>query len=308
MTTRGQSPAGSPDPARRGNGRARALRLILALLISAGLLWVVLRRVPAVEVADVLRRARLAPLALGLLVQCGLPLLSALRTHRITRALELPLGYRQVLQILLATNFYSLAIPGQLPGGVVTVYRYRALGARTSGALFALASSRAVELLAFAIAGGVVFGALARAELAPAIVLAGALASAGALRAMAIGRLTAPASAFLVALVQVGLLALVGSLFVEALGGELGFLDTLWVSAAAFLVTMLPISVAGIGVREGTLVALTAPLGLRPDVAFAWGLLLLLGRLLIAAVGAGIELARVGGLLPEPPRVERPSR
>lgn len=286
----------------------RALRLVLAPVISAGLLWLVLRRVPAVEVGEALRRARPELLGLGLLVQCALPLLSTLRIHRIARALRLPLGYGQALQILLATNFYSLAVPGQLPGGVVTLYRYRALGARTSGALIALASSRAVEMLTFAITGGVVWGALARPRFAAAFVLAGALAAEVARRVMASIRLATPPSAVLVALLQVGVLAGASSLFVRALGGELGFLPTAWISAAAYLVTMLPISVAGIGVREGALVALSAPLGLRADMAVAWGLLLLAGRLLIAAVGAALELARVASRPAEQRSRERAER
>ena len=49
----------------------------------------------------------------------------------------------------------------------------------------------------------------------------------------------------------------------------------------------------------------SAPLGLRADVAIAWGLLLLAGRLLIAAFGAALELTRVGARLSGRPREER---
>ena len=129
------------------------LRLVLAFAVSAGLLWLVLRRVPVAQVGAALRSARPELIALGILVQCAIPLLSALRTHRIARALDLPLRYGQALQILLAANFYSLAVPASLPGGLITFYRYRVLGVQTAGALRALASSRGVELLAFAITG-----------------------------------------------------------------------------------------------------------------------------------------------------------
>jgi hypothetical protein len=281
------------------------VRLIVAVGVSAGLLWLVLRRVPAAQVGAALRGARPELLALGILVQCAIPLLSALRTHRIARALGLPLRYGEALQILLAANFYSLAVPGQLPGGVITVYRYRALGAQTTGALRALASSRGVELLAFAISGGVVWGALARPRLAAAIAFAGVLAGLVASRAMTATRLAAPLSAALIALVQVGVLAAVGSLFVRALGGELGYLPAVWISAAAYLASVLPISVAGIGVREGVLVSCSAPLGLSAEVAIAWGLLLLAGRLLIAAFGGALELTRFGARLSGTQRVER---
>ncbi len=53
-------------------------------------------------------------------------------------------------------------------------------------------------------------------------------------------------------------------------------------------ISMIP-SVGGLGVREGAMVTLFAPL-VGKEIAFAASLLLLLGLLVISAIGGGIYL------------------
>jgi hypothetical protein len=103
------------------------------------------------------------------------------------------------------------------------------------------------------------------------------------------------------AAVQVCVVALASRFLVRSLGGELSYANTLWITAGAYLVALLPISVAGLGVREGTLVALAGRYGVSAEQAVAWGLLLLAGRVAIASVGGLLELARVVA----PPAIER---
>jgi hypothetical protein len=52
---------------------------------------------------------------------------------------------------------------------------------------------------------------------------------------------------------------------------------------------MLPISVSGFGVREGTLIALLAPYGVGGTAAVAFSLLLYSRNLLLALVGGVLE-------------------
>jgi len=48
----------------------------------------------------------------------------------------------------------------------------------------------------------------------------------------------------------------------------------LWIRAAIYLAAILPLSIAGLGVREGVLVVATAAYAVAPSAAVAWGLLL----------------------------------
>jgi hypothetical protein len=66
-----------------------------------------------------------------------------------------------------------------------------------------------------------------------------------------------------------------------------------WVRACVVLLTMLPISISGLGVREGALVFLLAPYGASGADAIALSLLRLLGTLTIGLVGGVYELRRV---------------
>jgi glycosyltransferase 2 family protein len=74
-----------------------------------------------------------------------------------------------------------------------------------------------------------------------------------------------------------------------ALGLDLGFLTVAWMRSAVQLVVMLPVSVAGLGVREGTLVLVTGSYGVAASGAIAWSLLIFAGTVLAAFCGGLIE-------------------
>ena len=77
----------------------------------------------------------------------------------------------------------------------------------------------------------------------------------------------------------------------HALGLDLGFLSVAWMRALTYGLSLLPITVAGLGVRESTLIFVTAPYGIAPEAALAWSTLILAGTLL-AALGGGLVEAR----------------
>jgi hypothetical protein len=277
--------------------RRRQLGLLVAFAISAVLVALVLRRAPLAAVVAALSHARPGFVAAGIATLLVVPFLSAARTSCVVRALDLPLRYVQVLQILLGTNFYSLFLPGtQLSGSLISLYRYRTLGAQVPRAALALGASRLAEATAFvAIAGAILLSRIVPAWSA----VAAACAVAAAVVALARTRLGASVRAPVVLLVlglagmQVGVVAVASRLLVRSLGAELSYANTLWITAGAYLAALLPISVAGLGVREGTLVALAGPYGVSAEQAVAWGLLILAGRTAVASLGGLLELARV---------------
>ena len=283
----------------------KRIGFVLALVISASLVMLLLRRAPLDAILAVLSRAQRSLVAAGIVTLLVTPLLSAARTACVVRALDLPIRYAQVLQILLGTNFYSLFLPGtQLSGSLITLYRYRTLGAQVPRAALALGVSRLAEATAFvAIAGGILLSRIVPTWSAIAAGAAVAVAVVAFARSRAAARMRAPVALLVLGLaaVQVCVVALASRFLVRSLGGELSYANTLWITAGAYLVALLPISVAGLGVREGTLVALAGRYGVSAEQAVAWGLLLLAGRVAIASVGGLLELARVVA----PPAIER---
>jgi uncharacterized protein (TIRG00374 family) len=79
-------------------------------------------------------------------------------------------------------------------------------------------------------------------------------------------------------------------ILLKALGSDLSFLAVAWVRSAVFLMTNIPISVAGIGVRELGFVALFGLYGMSPDLAVAYALMSLVLQFGIGFMGGIIEL------------------
>lgn len=61
------------------------------------------------------------------------------------------------------------------------------------------------------------------------------------------------------------------------------------IRSVMLLVTMLPISISGIGVREASLIFLTEGYGVLPTDAVAWSILIFCGTLVVAGIGGVIE-------------------
>jgi hypothetical protein len=75
----------------------------------------------------------------------------------------------------------------------------------------------------------------------------------------------------------------------RALDLGLSFTAAAWMRVAVHLLVMLPVSISGLGVREGALVLLTASYGVAAPEAVAWSFLVFAGTLLAASPGALIE-------------------
>ncbi|MEX2178824.1 MAG: lysylphosphatidylglycerol synthase transmembrane domain-containing protein [Gemmatimonadaceae bacterium] len=100
---------------------------------------------------------------------------------------------------------------------------------------------------------------------------------------------------FVIAWSVAGHLLFVASAWIvcRAMQLPVGFVDIGWMRSAVLLLTVLPITVGGIGVREAGFAGLLYLHGADRAVALAFPLALLAIQLLIGAVGALIELAGV---------------
>ena len=92
-----------------------------------------------------------------------------------------------------------------------------------------------------------------------------------------------------ISIVKVVLVVAVAYIIAAACGVHLSFATIGWMHAVVAVLTLLPISFAGLGIREGTLVLLSARYGVAAPLALSWSLLLFAGILFVAAIGACIE-------------------
>jgi uncharacterized membrane protein YbhN (UPF0104 family) len=92
------------------------------------------------------------------------------------------------------------------------------------------------------------------------------------------------------AALQVMLAGAAVELLARSVGIELTFVTSIWVTAAVYLVVLLPISVAGVGVREVTLASALALLGINASLAVALSILLFMDPLINALIGGALQL------------------
>jgi uncharacterized protein (TIRG00374 family) len=75
-----------------------------------------------------------------------------------------------------------------------------------------------------------------------------------------------------------------------AMGGNLDFSEIAWARSAVWLITVLPISIGGLGVREAGLAYLLADFGVEFELAVAYGFLSFILQTAIGLLGAVVEL------------------
>lgn len=76
----------------------------------------------------------------------------------------------------------------------------------------------------------------------------------------------------------------------QAFSLPLGFIEIAWISSLVLLLQMIPVSIAGIGVREGGYAYLFMVFGLSPEKGVLIGILLFSQMILFATIGGILEL------------------
>jgi uncharacterized protein (TIRG00374 family) len=82
-------------------------------------------------------------------------------------------------------------------------------------------------------------------------------------------------------------------LFALSLGINVSFVNIGWVRSFILIVTMLPVSFAGLGVREGTLIFLLQPYGVSTTDAVALSFIILARTLLLGGIGGLFEARNI---------------
>jgi uncharacterized membrane protein YbhN (UPF0104 family) len=258
---------------------------------------------------------------------------AAERTLVMNQGLGLTVSRWQTLETLFISNFYALLSPGPWLSGVVSVYRYKSFGTSVTGGVSSLLASRGVEFVvvsfwgfACALLDPRVSGSLIRYPL-----YLGALCLLVALGGIAVWLIVhrafkaselkrngvalwrhrlftkvaevwtqileqGPAVAMkasIPASVQVLLSGAALTVLARSLQIEIPWISGIWMSALVYLVVLMPISIAGLGIREITLVKSFALLGFAPRAAVAVSVLLFLDQLVSALIGGLLQIGSV---------------
>lgn len=296
--------------------------LALKILAGIGLIYVIMRRVDASRIADIMLNAKLWPLVGACALVALAVVCNAYRWRAITRCLDHGVSARTAVVGYFESMFFNQILPTGIGGDAIRVVRAYDSGVMAGWAVVGVLIDRAFGLLAVglilvlaygiggtAIAGSTLFSWLA---LAAVVVVAGAAFAAwlGTFAArLALPRWTTPLVSLLVAFTQVmrdraGMVAVALTLLASSaamaaalvacassVGFQLGLWDGVIIMQGVLLAALAPISIGGWGVREGALILLFAPLGVGADQAIAVSVLFGLVLTAIGLVGAVVWLA-----------------
>jgi len=318
-------------------GRKQAVSLGVRLTVSALMLAVLVAKVPSFDPGDLLPRRSLAT-ALWLAVAAALTLagivLSAMRWQKVLDALEIRARLPRLMSHYLAGQFVSNVLPTTIGGDVLRVSRLSRDTGESPGTFASVVLERltgwlvlpVITIVGFAVNPGLRhLGSATRLALALAVgtltVLVVVLVAAGSNRIggrfaaragwrrfvgavhLGIERLRshpgAAANVLVAGFAYQLVLVLAAVAAAQALGVRPAGLTALLAFFPAVLIAqVLPISMSGLGVREGAFVLVLGPLGVAQEQAIALGLLLYLLNLAVSLLGAPAFAA--GGRRPAP--------
>ncbi len=295
---------------------------LLKLAVSVGLLALLLRTMDTGAVAAVLGRLPATAIAAGLVLLLVQIAVLGLRWWLVMAAIEAPIPFRKVLPVTFIGVFFNQVLPTSFGGDAVRMWQAHRLGVGGEAAVIGVLLERIGGLFGLVVmtALGVAYlgseidnqairlGLLATLPVAVAAILA--LAALDRLparwrRAPVLEKATrlardsrraflAPATALpllLLSMLSHALAAAAIYAFAEALQLGLPFLSCVALFSAVILVTAIPISFAGWGLREGAMVALFAFAGLGADTALALSLAFGVAYLAASLPGCALWLA-----------------
>jgi glycosyltransferase 2 family protein len=284
--------------------RLKRLSLVAKIVISAGLVAGLIATTDTSELRDAFQRVGVGPLVLGVAALAVLVVVQSVRWLVVARALDLDFPFPAATAIVFIGTFFNQVLPSSIGGDAARVWRLTRAGVSVPAALNSVLFDRLVALVTVVLITGVgtplLFSwieepgkriALVAAELAilatvavvllldrlplPRFIVQGRGIRAGFSRdarrlflspwklAWAVG---------LSLLIHSGVSAIVWMLAREV-GADIELAECLILVPAVMLLAVLPISVAGWGVREGAMVVAMGLLGVAREDALATSVL-----------------------------------
>lgn len=291
---------------------------VIRLALTAGVVWAVFARLDGPLLWRVFETARPEWMAATLACMVLATLFSAQASRETLGGLGIRLSYPAILRTNYESFFYALL--GELAGGMRRWHGFGGGADRGREAFTAMLIERLQQVAIYGALCGLTFGFFAvgpfdasEARLirlaAPALSAAAAAGlwcvCRGSLRGLPwIGRWVVPEETSLAPLGEGG--ALTRSMFwmgfqsaagyalylavFEAAGIRTGWAQTLWAFCLAGLAQSAPLTICGLGLREGVLLYALSRLGVPAERAVAAGLLIFSAALFLSAVGGALIL------------------
>jgi glycosyltransferase 2 family protein len=302
-----------------GRHRARLL-LGLRVLASAAMLAFLVPRIHLASLFPSHQLSTLAWLVGGLLAFTVAVFLSTVRWGQVLEALDIPSELPPLLSHTLAGMFVSNFLPSTVGGDVLRVTRLSAANGQRHTSVASVVVERLTGFLVLpfislvALAGNPTLLHMGRASRLALAVALGTLVALAAILVLVSNRrlgerLLGHRWLGFAADVQLGLTRLrrepsaALGVLVSALAYQLAMVAAAWMAGHAIglevgwsammafipivaIAQVLPLSVSGLGLREGALVLLLAPLGVASGQAVAFGLLLYGMNMVVSLLGA----------------------
>ncbi|WIG56543.1 MAG: hypothetical protein OJF61_002331 [Rhodanobacteraceae bacterium] len=296
-------------------------RLLLKIIVSCVLLALLLWRVPLGEIGAHMRLFHAVTLWAVVSLSLACWGIAAVRQWCLLPEFR----YRDLLYVTFIAKFYATILPGQIAGDVVKAYRLGRQSSRAGHAEAATVLDRGLGLLALFIASAIASLYSTRLPMplrlfficgAIGVATGGAAIGSPLFRGLLIERLLAGRrgriaafihefslalhdqlrrpgmllAAMLPAILFHGVCIAMQVLLGDDLGIKLGWADWTVIYAGVSLLMLLPVSVAGLGLREGGYVGLLALFGYKASAALSLSFVILGAALVAALVGGGLEL------------------
>jgi hypothetical protein len=303
------------------------LKTVLKFAVSGLLIWWLVSNVDIADVGRAVLSADTAFLFAALFLLLAMSALQAVRWSLIARILDIQPSFLKGWGIILIGNFFNQALPSIVGGDAIRVYLLQQSGFPVAPSISSVVLDRVVAFIGLvvvvALGQPIMFELIGDQPLRwgmPLVVALGALLFIAAptidllplpgfvarsVVARGIGRfaidarkvLLTPAGIFpALALALAGHVGLSISVFLIALavGIEVTLVHVLVLFPPVFLLSTLPISIAGWGVREGALVTAFSLIGVDEASALAVSILFGVGGLLAAIPGGFVWLVHKG--------------
>lgn len=302
-------------------------RVLLRCLVSLALISVILYLVPLSAILSSLQEASLPIVMVTLCLTTGMIFIGGFYASTLARIQGQVISAGRFAHISFTTTFYGLFLPGAISGGLIRWQKLNQVHDDKARNATNIAMGRLISLLVASLLGIACWALDRQAGIREGLFLIGAVAGLSFLYILvmhsplsgwlerqledslsrwpkahaALRRILRSFSelyrtpgyellrlmAISVAYHLCGVLAFF--LFSSALGLGVDPFALGWIRSYVLIATLLPISFAGIGVREGLLTLLLPAYGVVPSGAVALGLLLLLRNLSNALIGAVLE-------------------
>lgn len=302
--------------------------LLLKLLFSAILLIYILNNVPIEKIFSSIASANLLLIIVSLLLMIPVVILSAYQTKILVKAQNSSMGLMEIVKIYLTTSFYAFFLPGALSGGAVKWYKFSKSMTKSSAAAIII-FNRFLELFVVLMLGLFYYIISLEINknnvLVISFVIIFLLLSVGYIlflninnarkvklalekktsTSFVIKKLLNLLEAFLKfrKLKSIDHLKLIGLMVIYHLISLISFYFLAialhitvniwvlgWIGVVITILSLLPITISGLGIREGSLVYFLGFYGIAPYHAVALSLLALLKIISVASVGGLMEL------------------